>query len=168
MANSRRSPPYDNLVSRVEGQLRHLVGAHDRLLVGFSGGIDSVVLLDVLRRLMGRLRFRLAALHVNHQISPAARDWERFCRSVCREQGIAFRAARVQIARGESLEASARVARYAALLAQPADYVVLAHHQDDQAETVLLQLLRGAGVNGLAAMPAVRRETRGERREARG
>jgi tRNA(Ile)-lysidine synthase len=128
----------------------------ERVLVGYSGGLDSVVLLDILGRLARRRRIRLSALHVNHQLSPNASSWERFCRRTCRERAIPFRSVRVNVAPGDSVEAAARAARYAVLLAQPVEHVALAHHQDDQVETVLLQLLRGAGVRGLAAMPLVR------------
>jgi len=166
MANSRRSRRVarkraPGLADIVGGHLRRIVRPGARLVVGLSGGLDSVVLLDVLSRVARRRRIRLSALHVNHQLSPNARDWERFCRRACRERAIPFRSARVQVARGNGVEAAARAARYAVLLAQPAEFIALAHHQDDQAETVLLQLLRGAGVQGLASMPEIRTEDRG-------
>jgi len=137
-----------------------------RLLVGLSGGVDSVVLLDLLRRLSKKLRLELAALHVNHQINPAAGRWAAFCRAFCRRHGVALTVVRVKVPRRSSLEAAARAARYRAFAAQPSDFIVLAHNLDDQAETVFLQLLRGAGVKGLSAMPELR-EARGERREAK-
>lgn len=126
--------------------------------MGLSGGIDSVVLLDLLARLRARLGVRLSALHVNHQLSPNAARWAAFCRSHCRRLGIPLRVVKVDVARGNSTEAAARRARYAALRAAAADFIVLAHNRDDQAETVLLNLLRGAGVRGLAAMPVLRRQ----------
>ncbi|MEK7877513.1 MAG: tRNA lysidine(34) synthetase TilS, partial [Pseudomonadota bacterium] len=132
----------------------------DRLVAGLSGGVDSIVLLDLLRRLSKKLRFELAALHVNHQINPAAGPWAAFCRAICRQHGIALTVVRVTVPRGNSLEAEARAARYRVFAALPADYVALAHNLDDQAETVLLQLLRGAGVKGLSAMPELRGENR--------
>ena len=125
----------------------------NRLAVGLSGGIDSVVLLDILTRLARRLHFSLSAVHVNHQLSPHAAQWSRFCRALCRERGIPIHVAKVRIRRGDSIEAAARAARLAVLAKVDADYVVLAHNQDDQVETLLLQMLRGAGVKGLAAMP---------------
>ena len=132
-----------------------------RVVVGLSGGVDSVVLLDVLSRIAKRRQFDLAALHVNHQISPNAGRWAAFCRAACRARGIPLRVVRVEVKGGDSLEAAARAARYDALLSQKTDYIVLGHNQDDQAETLLLQLLRGAGVKGLAAMPLVRRDEGG-------
>jgi tRNA(Ile)-lysidine synthase len=152
------------LAARVAAQLEN-VKPSDRLLAGLSGGVDSVVLLDILAGFARRGRFRLSALHVNHQLSPNARRWEVFCRRLCRTRGIPFRSARVRVQRGDSTEAAARAARYAAFARQPCDYVALAHHRDDQVETLLLQLLRGAGVKGLAAMPLVRTQDRGSRIE---
>ena len=129
--------------------------------------MDSVVLLDALHRIARTLGFHLSALHVNHQLSPNAGRWSAFCRDWCRARGIPFRAVKVRVPRGNSVEAAARAARYAAFAGAAADYVVLAQHQDDQAETVLLQLLRGAGVKGLAAMPLLRAEGRGPRVEGK-
>jgi tRNA(Ile)-lysidine synthase len=126
-------------------------------LLGLSGGVDSVVLLDSLHRIARTLGFHLSALHVNHQLSSNAGRWAAFCRSLCRARGIPFRVVKVRVPRGNSVEAAARAARYAVFAAEAVEYIVLAHHQDDQAETVLLQLLRGAGVKGLAAMPLLRK-----------
>ena len=128
------------------------------MVLGLSGGLDSMVLLDLLVGLRPDLDLVLAALHVNHQLSPNAAEWSAFCAQRCAHYGVAFREVRVQVQRtcGEGLEAAARAARYQVFRAQDADAVVLAHHLDDQAETLLLQLLRGAGPRGLAGMPAAR------------
>jgi tRNA(Ile)-lysidine synthase len=132
----------------------HATGA--RVAVAFSGGIDSSVLLDAVARVAGPSR--CIALHVHHGLSPHADRWLAHCESFARERGIAFSAARVEVVcgAGVSVEASARDARYRALDAlceqHGATTLWLAQHADDQAETVLLQLLRGAGVAGLAAM----------------
>ena len=157
MASSRKSKPgkLDSPLERAAEALAGIVGAGDRLVIGLSGGIDSVVLLDILIRLAPRLKFKLSAVHVNHQLSPNASRWARFCRSLCRARGIPLRVVKVDVARGDSIEAAARAARYQVFSKLRADYVVLAHNQDDQAETLLLQMLRGAGVRGLAAMPLV-------------
>ncbi len=126
--------------------------------MALSGGRDSVTLLHLLHGLAGPLHFSLSALHVNHGLSPNARLWENFCRALCARLGVPFNARRVRVARdsGSGIEAAARAARYSAFAGVRADCIVLAHHQDDQAETLLLQLLRGAGVKGLAAMGEIR------------
>ncbi|MEQ1772729.1 MAG: tRNA lysidine(34) synthetase TilS [Burkholderiales bacterium] len=135
-----------------------MVKPGDRLCVGLSGGLDSIVLLDVLATLAPRHRWRLSAIHVNHQLSPNAPAWAAFCRRECGARQVPLRVAKVTVARGNSTEAAAREARYEAYRACDADAIVLAHHQDDQVETLLLRLLRGAGVKGLAAMPRTRKE----------
>jgi tRNA(Ile)-lysidine synthase len=123
--------------------------------VGLSGGVDSVVLLHRLRALAPRAGFRLSALHVHHGLSRNADAWAAFCRKLCRDWGVPLAVRRVRVARrGAGLEAAARDARRAALARAEADALALAHHLDDQAETVLLDLLRGAGPRGAAAMPA--------------
>jgi tRNA(Ile)-lysidine synthase len=130
--------------------------ADARIAVAFSGGVDSSVLLDAAARVAGPSR--CIALHVHHGLSPHADQWLAHCESFARERGIAFAAERVEVVcdAGVSVEAAARDARYRALDALCAQHGVttlwLAQHADDQAETVLLQLLRGAGVAGLAAM----------------
>jgi tRNA(Ile)-lysidine synthase len=129
-----------------------------RLVLGLSGGMDSMVLLDLLSALRADHSFDLHALHVDHQLSPHAQEWSAACAQRCHDYRVPFQAVRVEIQRDspEGLEAAARRARYAVYAMQDANAVVLAHHLDDQAETLLLQLLRGAGPRGLAAMPAVR------------
>ncbi len=156
----KAATPADSLVHAVERVLTtsvtDIVGRH--VCVGLSGGIDSVVLLDVLIMLAPRYQWRLSAIHVNHQLSPNAPAWAAFCRRACRARGVPLHVVKVQVARGNSTEASARDARYAAYRACRADVIALAHHQDDQVETLLLRLLRGAGVKGLAGMPFSRDE----------
>lgn len=129
-----------------------------RVALALSGGVDSVVLLDVLARIARRHPLRLTALHVNHHISPNASRWAQFCAALCARYGVPCAVADVQVelAAGESLEAAARIARYAVFQRQDVDALLLAHHLDDQAETLLLQLLRGAGARGMSAMPRMR------------
>ena len=130
---------------------------HVSVTVALSGGIDSVVLLELARGLGPRLGMQIRALHVNHGLSAHADRWERFCRRHCDRRRIPFECVRVQVGGdGANIEANARSARYAAFARAGAGLVALAHTQDDQAETLLLQLLRGAGVRGLSAMPARR------------
>lgn len=165
MASTRKSPQSNALLAHVFAVVRHHVGCGDRLVAGLSGGVDSVVLVDVLRRLARTLDFALTALHVNHQINPAAGRWAAFCRAYCKRQGVPLKMVKVNVPRTASLEAAARSARYHAFAAAGADFMVLGHNLDDQAETVFLQLLRGAGVKGVSAMPVMRGEARGEKRE---
>ena len=126
--------------------------------VAFSGGVDSTVLLDAAARVLGgRPAERLAAVHVNHGLHPDADAWEDHCRAAAARLGIPLEARRVAIGSGRGrggIEAAARAARHAALgeVIPPGEPVLLAHHRDDQAETVLLRIVRGAGPAGIAAM----------------
>lgn len=167
MASTRKLPQSKVLPAHVSAVLGRHVGRGDRLVAGLSGGVDSVVLLDILRRLAKKVRCELVALHINHQINPAAASWARFCRAYCKQQGVALTVVKVEVPRTASLEAAARDARYAVFAALPADFVALAHNLDDQAETVLLQLLRGAGVKGVSAMPEIRSQDSGFRIQSR-
>jgi tRNA(Ile)-lysidine synthase len=124
-------------------------------VVGLSGGVDSVVLLHLLSIISERFSWRLSAVHVHHGISPKAGDWEDFCTALCARQRVPLHIEHVDIAplREHGIEAAARKLRHEVFAGQACDFVALAHHADDQAETLLLQLLRGAGVRGAAAMP---------------
>jgi tRNA(Ile)-lysidine synthase len=125
------------------------------MCVAFSGGADSTALLAAVAALKPA---QLRAIYVDHQLHADSARWGRHCRKVALSLGVRLQVRRVRVARGRgaSLEATARAARYAALGAalRPGEALLTAHHEDDQLETVLLQLLRGAGVAGLAAMPA--------------
>ncbi|WP_171163231.1 tRNA lysidine(34) synthetase TilS [Usitatibacter palustris] len=129
-----------------------------RVCVGFSGGLDSVVLLDALHEARESSGITLSAIHVHHGLSPNADAWADFCAAFCAARAIPLEVIRVQLDRqsGQGIEAAARDARYAAYATREVDVIALAHHLDDQAETVLLQLLRGTGIKGAAAMPASR------------
>ena len=130
------------------------------LLVAFSGGLDSTVLLELLAADAGVRARGLRAIHVHHGLHPDADGGAAHCQSVCAGLDVPVRMARVQVARdsGLGLEAAAREARHAAFAAElrEGETLVLAHHQRDQAETVLLRLLRASGSHGLAAMREAR------------
>lgn len=132
-----------------------------RLLLALSGGVDSVVMLHVLQLLKKQRSFELFAVHVNHGISANASAWADFCRELCLSWAIPFENCTISLGNTavKGIEATAREKRYAAMHAHQraiqADWLVLAHHQQDQAETLLLQAIRGAGVKGLASMARV-------------
>ncbi len=148
---------------------RHLLGliaslpAARRCWIGYSGGCDSTVLLDLAAGLRGRLAPTLAptlaAVHIDHGLNPASSQWAEHCQARCAALGVPLVQRRVKVpaGSGQGPEAAARTARYAALaeLLDPGDLLLTAHHRDDQAETLLLALLRGSGVRGLGAMRAV-------------
>lgn len=128
--------------------------------VAYSGGLDSCVLLHLLARAAQRHELPpIRAVHVHHGLQAVAESWPAHCQQLCDELGIALDVQHVQVAPGASLERAAREARYAAFceLMVPGEVLLLAQHQDDQAETLLYRLLRGAGVRGLAAMAHSRR-----------
>ncbi len=131
-----------------------------RYWIAFSGGLDSTVLLNLLGPLRDSLRAPLSAIHIDHGLQSGSAAWAAHCAQACGRLEIPLQTLRVDAmaARGESPEAAARQARYAAIAEAigPDAMLLTAHHQDDQAETLLLALLRGAGVEGLAAMPSVR------------
>jgi tRNA(Ile)-lysidine synthase len=132
--------------------------------IALSGGLDSTVLLHLLVRLGRREELPpLSAVHVHHGLQAAADAWPAHCQALCDELGVPLRIERVQVDGGASLERAAREARYAAFERQLGrDEVLLTgQHRDDQAETLLFRLLRGAGVRGLAGMPTARRLAEG-------
>ncbi len=140
-------------------RLALLPPAH-RYWVAYSGGCDSTVLLHALAALQDQLPVEVRALHVNHHLHPAAPQWAEHCHRVCEALDIPLYEINVDArgSKGESPEAAAREARYRIFteMLQEGDGLLLAHHRDDQAETLLLQLLRGSGPRGLAAMPSQR------------
>jgi tRNA(Ile)-lysidine synthase len=152
--------PLDTLLARLSRRLAADVRPGAGVCVAYSGGRDSAVLLDALCRLRGAHDFSLSARHVHHGLSLHADAWAAHAEAYARARAVPLEVVRVSVDRGSraGLEAQARQVRYAALRAAGADVVALAHHRDDQAETVLLQALRGAGLKGLAAMPVVRQE----------
>ena len=159
------SPAAHPFASELEAFLLPRLKQGDRLCVGVSGGRDSVVLLHALSRLAPSFEvpIRLSAVHVYHGLSPNADAWADFCADFCQRCGVPLEIVRVDVPRdsGEGLEAAARRMRHGVFAARAADWLALAHHRDDQAETVLLNLLRGAGIAGAAGMSPERPQARG-------
>jgi tRNA(Ile)-lysidine synthase len=144
------------LESRIAAALSAVVPDNTPLLIAYSGGLDSTVLLHALVNTPRAARVR--AVHVDHGLHPDSARWAEHCQVQCAQWGVECVSLPVTVERprGTSLEAQARAARYAAIANERRadECVVTAHHQQDQLETVLLALMRGAGVRGLAAMPA--------------
>ena len=145
----------DELVERIAIVLAAAgVVADMRLCCALSGGVDSVVLFEVLCRLQPRFGYRLSAAHVHHGLSPHAGVWAEACVARCARAGVPLQVFHVEVDRlhRDGVEAAARAARHAALDTVACDWLAFGHHQDDQAETLLFRLLRGTGVRGAAAM----------------
>jgi len=154
MEASRKPLPNKAVVAAVADSLARHVPVRARLVLGLSGGLDSTVLLHVLLALRDHHPFELRAVHVHHGLSPVADDWADFCARLCASHAVDLNIHRVRIARDDAagIEAAARRERQRIFSALDADFLLTAHQQNDQAETLLLQLLRGAGPKGLAAM----------------
>ncbi len=163
MAGSRNSRSPDPLIDALRGFLARRAVRESRIAVGLSGGRDSVALLHALGQLRDAFGFQLSALHVHHGLSRNADGWADFCTRLCEAMAIPLQCSRVAVERAgaQGIEAAARAARYAAFAALDADWIALAHHRGDQAETVLHNLLRGAGLRGLSGMPGERALSRG-------
>lgn len=172
MGNSRKFPRPNNLTSpnqvaltvaarferALEAILARVVVSDGPIALAYSGGLDSSLLLRLLAGFCQRRGRRLIALHVHHGLSPNAEGWLAHCAQQAAEQGVLFDAERVAVpdCARQGVEQAARLARYQALgdlcRRHRAALLLTAHHLDDQAETLLLQLFRGAGARGLSGM----------------
>ncbi len=179
MASSRKSPPLSNstpaldavfqraledILARVVVSDRIASRTAFRIAVAFSGGLDSAALLHLATAACKQRGIQLFAFHVHHGLSPNADHWLAHCEEQSQQANATFVARQVQINPHDKLgiEQAARLARYDALadmcIANNVRLLLTAHHQDDQAETVVLQLLRGAGLPGLSAMAMLQSE----------
>jgi tRNA(Ile)-lysidine synthase len=157
VSTSRKTKPL-SLIDLVDKAFVSILESSKKIksmTVALSGGIDSVVLLYLLHQLQKTHHFTLKASHVHHGLSKNADKWVKFCEKLCAKLSISLDVNYIQLPQKKSLgiEGEARRLRYEKLLKSKTDLVVLAHHEDDQAETFLLQLIRGAGVKGLSSMP---------------
>lgn len=131
----------------------YLVGK--KIVVALSGGIDSVVLLHFLNKhYPGNVR----AVHINHNLSKFSQEWRAFCAALCKADKIEYKDIDIDIKSSSNIEENARKKRYISLTSElrVGETLCTAHHQEDQAETFLLQLFRGSGVAGLASMPKIK------------
>ena len=131
------------------------VSGHFHIEVALSGGVDSVVLLHVLVSLKEQTNWDISAVHVNHQLQEVAENWPVFCQNLCQKWQVPLRVVKVKVENQAQLgvEAAARAKRYEVFEQSHASIIALAHHCDDQVETVLMALLRGGGIRALAGMP---------------
>jgi len=146
------------LATRVMGAVDAYAGKDQTLYVAFSGGMDSTVLLHILAH--ARPARPIRAVYVDHGLQPESAEWGDWCNSICDDWDVPFELLRVTVeAKGVGLEAAGREARYEAFraLLTADEWLVTAHHRNDQLETALLALFRGSGPDGLAAMPALTR-----------
>ena len=150
MANLMKKPNADihELEQLVIQQWPHELDGHFSYTIALSGGIDSVVLLFLLNQIKPYLpnssKLKFNALHINHGISKNAKQWQDFCNSLCDQLGINLTIATHQVTKlgGESLENNARQIRYNEFFNCQDDVIVLAHHQNDQVETILSQIYK--------------------------
>lgn len=139
----------------------HMIHAGDRIVVGLSGGADSVCLLFLLQTLAPSMGFSLEAVHINHQLRKEANEEEAFVKKLCESHRIPCKTVKVDAkahaeAEGVGIEEAARWLRYQVFEGYPDAKIALAHHEDDQAETVMFHLCRGSGIRGLGGMRPVR------------
>ena len=156
-ASASKKTKLRSLLDEVEKGFVSLSTSHKKMksmTVALSGGIDSVVLLNLLHQLQKTQNFTLKASHIHHGLSKNADKWVKFCEKLCTKLSVPLDLHHIKLPQKKSLgiEGEARRLRYEKLLTSKSDLVVLAHHEDDQAETFLLQLIRGAGVKGLSSM----------------
>jgi tRNA(Ile)-lysidine synthase len=156
-ASTSKKTKSPSLLDLVDKAFVSLLESHKKIksmTVALSGGVDSVVLLHLLHQLQKTHHFTLKASHVHHGLSKNADKWVKFCEKLCTKLSVPLDVHYIKLPQKKSLgiEGEARRLRYEKLLKSKTDLVVLAHHEDDQAETFLLQLIRGAGVKGLSSM----------------
>lgn len=136
--------------------VKHYLHKNQEILLAFSGGLDSTVLLHLLTKLKSSYFLQLRALHVHHGLNKKADAWAGHCKQICQKWQVPLTVVHVHMDRKNNIEAKARQARYDAIKAYltPNEVVMTAQHLDDQSETFLLALKRGSGPTGLSSMPA--------------
>lgn len=146
-----------SLEEQILNQWPSQLDGHLHYCIGLSGGIDSVVLLHILANLKYKRNLTLSAIHVNHGISSNSGSWEEFCRNLCREHDIPLATAKLKITKepGQGLENTARKLRYKEFAKMAPSVIITAHHQDDQIETMLSQIMRGSDLHNIAGMQPV-------------
>ena len=149
----------ENLLDKLT-ELAELTGKAERLVIAFSGGLDSTVLMHALASSREEHRIPLLAIHIDHGLHGDSANWCRHCESIANSLGVDFDSVKVEVdtRSAQGTEAAARAARYEALRSaiRGGDWLLSAHHKDDQAETLLLNLMRGSGPSGLSGIAEIR------------
>lgn len=153
---------FENLFSLFESTITKHTNKEDfdQLLVAYSGGVDSTALLYFTKKLSKKIKINIKAIHINHNLSKHSKAWEKHCKEFCINQNIPLELKNIKIIlkKNDSIEERARQERYKAIYSaiNKKTLMLTAHHAEDQAETLLYQLFRGAGVAGLSAMPLIK------------
>ena len=133
---------------------------YDNFLVAYSGGIDSTALLYFSKKIAIKYNKKIRAIHINHNLNKDSNNWENHCINFCKKIGVELICKNLNIIldKGDSIEEKAREARYKSIYEEMHKKTIMmtAHHSEDQSETLLYQLFRGAGVKGLSAMPLIK------------
>lgn len=141
---------YNKLLKHLELNLMTMVNKN--LIVGFSGGIDSTLILYLLNSLKEKYKFNLEALYVNHNLSLNSNDWQKFCEETCKKLSIKFSSLSVNLKNTSNIEQQARLLRYECYSKFKDFTVILGHHSSDLLETMVSQLIRGSDIHNVAGM----------------
>ena len=158
---------FENIYSIFEQSITNNVdkNSYDDFLIAYSGGIDSTALLYFTKKIAIKYNKKIHAIHVNHNLNKESKIWEKHCIDFCKKNGIELILKNVNITlkKGDSIEEKAREARYDSIYEVMSKKTIMmtAHHLEDQSETFLYQLLRGAGAKGLSSMPIVKKLSSG-------
>ena len=163
------APDFDleNLFSIFENSITDKIESknYDEFLIAYSGGIDSTALLYFSKKIARKLNKKIRAIHVNHNLNKESIKWEKHCSNFCKdiEVPLIIKDLNIVINKGDSIEEIARKDRYKSICDEISIKTVMmtAHHMEDQAETFLYQLLRGAGAKGLSSMPEIKKYNNG-------
>ena len=158
---------FENIYSIFEQSITNNVdkNSYDDFLIAYSGGIDSTALLYFTKKIAIKYNKKIHAIHVNHNLNKDSKIWEKHCIDFCKKNGIELILKNVNITlkKGDSIEEKAREARYDSIYEVMSKKTIMmtAHHLEDQSETFLYQLLRGAGAKGLSSMPELKKIKKG-------
>jgi tRNA(Ile)-lysidine synthase len=153
---------FQNLYTIFENSLTNNldINHYNEIIIAYSGGVDSSTLLYFANKLSKKLKFKIRAVHINHNLNIRSKEWEDHCVKICKKNKIPLEIGnlKIMVKPGESIEEQARKSRYEFIysLMNEESIMLTAHHLDDQAETYIYNLLRGSGLKGLSSMPVIK------------